>query len=150
MKNYNEEEFLEAIQKIMDRVRKKYSYRLIDGDDIAQEAYFIGLKVMEKYKPEQGKILNFLSVAVGNRIKNLIRDTTNKEIDTCSLDNIQDEYETIGDVHTTPNEFWEVIDEELPVQYRRDYLKMRNGIAVSKPRKAKIIEEIRKIINETF
>lgn len=134
----------------MERIRKKYNYHFIGGDDLAQEAYFIAVKAMTKYKPEHGCILNFLSVSVGNRIKNYIRDTIIKEIDSCSLDNIQDEYDTIGDSHTTSNEFWEMIDEKLPAALRKDYLKMKNGIHVSKPRKTRIIEEIRKIIDETL
>jgi len=134
----------------MQRIKKKYNYKFADGDDLAQEAYIIGLEVMKKYKPESGCILNFLSVSVGNRIKNVIRKFTNRELDTCSLDNIQDEYETIGNNQTTSNEFWEMIDEKLPASLRKDYLKLRHGIQIPKMRKLKIIEEIRKIVNETL
>lgn len=134
----------------MKRIKKKYNYKFADGDDLAQEAYIIGLKIMEKYKPESGCVLHFLSVSVGNRIKNVIRKYTNKEIDTCSLDNILDEYDTIGNSHTTYDEFWEMIDEKLPVHYRKDYLKMKHGEPISKLRKTKIIEEIRKIVNDTL
>lgn len=134
----------------MNRIRKKYSFAALDGDDVAQEAYIIALEVMTKYKPECGKILNFLSISVHNRIKNLMRNKLNREIDTCSLDNIQDEYETIGNSNTTCDEFWEMIDENLHYSFRKDYIKLRQGIAIPKLRKQKIIEEIRKIIDETL
>lgn len=122
----------------------------MDSDDVAQQVYFIALKAMEKYDPTHGPIFNFLSICVSNRIKNIIRDTTLKEVDTCSLDNIQDEYETIGNARTTSDEFWEMIDDNLHPSFRRDYIKMKQGIHVPKLRKEKVINEIRKIINETL
>lgn len=149
-KNYDENEFQEAILKVMDRLRKKYNFGALDGDDVAQEAYIIALDVMAKYKSENGRIVNFLSVAVGNRIKNLMRDTLVKEIGACSLDNIQDEYDTIGNSSTTSDEFWEMIDENLHPSFRRDYLKLKQGIKIPKLRKQKIINAIRDIINESL
>lgn len=134
----------------MVRLKNKYRFGALDGDDVAQEAYIIALEVMNKYDEKYGKIVNFLSVSVGNRIKNLMRDTLVKEIGACSLDNIQDEYETIGNSNTTSDEFWEMIDENLHPSFRRDYLKLKQGIKIPKLRKQKIINAIRDIINESL
>jgi len=133
----------------MDSVRNKnYKFAEFDTEDLAQESYLIGLKVMEKYKPEHGCILHFLYVAVHNRIKNLMRDKLKREVPVCSNENTPEYLETIGNSKTPANEFWEMIDEHLPFSFRRDYLKMKQGLYVPKFRKQKIINEIRKIINE--
>lgn len=135
----------------MNNIKKRnYSFAGMDSDDVAQEAYFIAVKVMEKYDAGHGPIFNFLSISVNNRVKNLIRNTLLKEIDTCSLDNIQDEYETIGNSSTTSQEFWEMVDENLHPSFRKDYLKLKQGVYVPKLRKEKIIAEIRDIINESL
>jgi DNA-directed RNA polymerase specialized sigma24 family protein len=46
------------------------------------------------------------------------------------------------------NELRKLIDRHLPVQYRHDFLKMLNGIKVSKPRKTQIQQIIREILEE--
>lgn len=133
----------------MESIRKKqYSFPDFDSEDLAQQAYLIALKVMRKYDVKHGPIFNFLSISVNNRIKNYIRDKTTKELEAKSIESIIEDWETIGNSKTSSQEFWDMIDEYLPPTYRKDYLKMRQGIYVPKVRKHKIINEIRKIIDE--
>ena len=145
---YDQREFQQAMTLVMERIKKKYSFAYYDGEDIAQEAYIIGLQVMQKYDKSKGDIVNFLSVSVGNRIKNLMRNVLAKETDTISINDISEDFNTIGDKNTTVDEFWLMIDENLHPSYRKDYLKIKQGLSVPKLRKKKIIEEIKKIVND--
>ena len=143
-----ETEFMDAFQRVAERIKKKFRYAINDGDDLAQEALFIAVKVVESYNPTTGPLYNFLSVAVGNRIKNFIRDAKYKEIDAVSIFNIEEETLKIGNMKTTDDEFWRMIDENLGAEYRTDYLKMRQGIAITSTRKARLMSELRRIVNE--
>lgn len=144
-----EDEFMSAMAKIMERIKKKYSYVVHDGDDLAQEAYFIGIKVCESYKKESGPLYNFLSVAVTNRIRNFLRDKSIKEVSyTYINDDEEDTVNMIGNMKTTNDEFWETIDEHLQAKFRHDYLKLRQGIDIPKVRKMNLITELKRIVNE--
>lgn len=143
----HEQEFQEAILIVMERMRKKYRFGIYDGDDVAQEAYMIGLEVVKKYNPSHGPMLNYLSVSIHNRIKNFMRNTIIKEIDTCYISNLSEEFETIGNSKTTREEFWQMIEDNLSMDYRKDYLKLRGGLPLAKVVKNKLINEIRRIID---
>ena len=146
----DQNEFQEAILKIMSKIRTKYCFVQYDGDDLAQQAFFIAIdeKVIGKYDPSVGPLYNFLSVAVNNRIKNYIRDTLNVAIKTTSISNVEEETIKIGNMRTSDDEFWSIIDEHLSADYRQDYLKMRQGISIPKVRRLKLIAELRRIIDE--
>ena len=147
--NVDETEFTEALTKIMERIRRKYKYSIHDGDDLAQEAYFIAVKICESYNPETGPLYNFLSVAVGNRIKNFIRNKSIKEIRSISLFGMEEEEVTrIGNTKTNNKEFWDIVDENLPSSFRVDYLKLRQGIEIPKLRKVKLLAELKRIVDE--
>ncbi len=147
--NVNETEFMEALEKIMERIRRKYKFSIHDGNDLAQEAYFIAVKICESYNPETGPLYNFLSVAVGNRIKNFIRNKSIKEIRSVSL-YVDDEesLEHIGNMKTSNKEFWDIIDDNLHSSFRVDYLKLRQGIDIPKLRKVKLLAELKRIVDE--
>ena len=42
---------------------------------------------------------------------------------------------------------FDLIDSELPVELRSDYLRIKDGVYVPKPRRQQIYDEISKIIN---
>ncbi len=132
----------------MEKIKTKYNYTVLDGDDLAQEAYFIACKVCEKYDPSIGPLFNFLSIAVNNRVKNVIRKHSISTIKTTSISNVEEETIKIGNMKTSDDEFWSIIDEHLSSEYRQDYLKMRQGITLPKMRKAKLINELKRIVNE--
>jgi DNA-directed RNA polymerase specialized sigma24 family protein len=136
---------------VTERIRKKYNYNTSganDGDDLAQEALEIAMAIVEKYDASKGPLYNFLSVSVGNRIKNFIRNKKNREIDVVSIMNIEEETIKVGNMKTTYDEFWKIIDENLSADFRSDYLKLRQGISITKHRKVKLMEELRRIVNE--
>lgn len=144
----NPKEFQEAILKIMERIKRKYRYTIYDGDDLAQEAYFIAVDICGAYKPEAGPLYNFLSVSVNNRIKNFIRNKSYREIVCTSLSNVEEETIKIGNMRTSSDEFWDMVDEHLSAEYRADYLKSRQGIPLPKMRRLKLVTELKRIIND--
>lgn len=142
------EEFQSAILRIMQRIKKKYKYTIHDGDDLAQEAYFIAVDICVSYNPDAGPLYNFLSVSVNNRIKNFIRNKSYREIICTSLSNVEEETIKIGNMKTSSDEFWDIVDEHLSPEYRADYLKSRQGIYLPKMRRIKLITELKRIIND--
>lgn len=144
----NAEEFNAAIEKIMAMIRRKYKYSIHDGEDLAQEALFIAIGACESYKPEKGALYNFLSISVSNRIKNFIRNKRHREVNCVSIFNIEEETIKIGNMKTSRDEFWNMIDEYLSSEYRADYLKIRQGISLPKIRKIKLMAELKRIVDE--
>lgn len=154
-----EEEFMEAFQRVVERIKKKYNYGIHDGEDLAQEALFIAVSeepdskgeksgVVWKYDATKGPLYNFLSVALGNRIKNFIRNKKYRDVDQVSIFNIEEETMKVGNMRTSEDEFWRMIDENLDAEFRQDYLKTRQGIAITKIRKTKLMNEMRRIADE--
>lgn len=132
----------------MERIKRKYRYAIHDGDDIAQEAYFIALEIVKDYDPSLGPLYNFLSVSVNNRVLNFIRNKGFREIACTSISNVEEETIKIGNMRTSSDEFWDIVDEHLSAEYRSDYLKSRQGIALPKMRRLKLITELKRIIND--
>ncbi len=172
-KGMTESEVLEVINKICDRYAYKFQFGYFEPDDIRQEAFIIALDALERY--EEGRPLeNFLAVHVKNRLNNFKRDKyyrQNKKKDDdrqaqlnnskkflmepLDISNIRDENErNMRDdndfVELIANsELLSIIDEKLDVTYRSDYLRMRDGAYVPKPRREEITQEINKILGET-
>lgn len=154
-----EEQFMEAFQRVVERIRKKYKYAIHDGDDLAQEALFIAVSVepdskgeksgvVWKYNTSKGPLYNFLSVAIGNRIKNFIRNKKYRDIHQVSIFNIEEDTLKVGNMRTSDDEFWRIMDENLGAEFRQDYLKTRQGISITKARKIKLTDEMKRIVNE--
>lgn len=154
-----EEQFMEAFQRVVERLKKKYKYGIHDGDDLAQEALFIAVStepdskgeksgVVWKYDTSKGPLYNFLSVALGNRIKNFIRNKKYRDVDQVSIFNIEEETMKVGNMRTSDDEFWRIMDENLGAEFRQDYLKTRQGISITKIRKIKLTEEMKRIVDE--
>ena len=172
-KGMTESEVLDVINKICDRYAYKFQFGYFEPDDIRQEAFIIALDALERY--EEGRPLeNFLAVHVKNRLNNFKRDKyyrQNKKKDDdrqaqlnnskkflmepLDISNIRDENErNMRDdndfVELIANsELLSIIDEKLDVTYRSDYLRMRDGAYVPKPRREEITQEINKILGET-
>jgi DNA-directed RNA polymerase specialized sigma24 family protein len=172
-KGMTESEVLEVINKICERYAYKFQFGYFEPDDIRQEAFIIALDALERY--EEGRPLeNFLAVHVKNRLNNFKRDKyyrQNKKKDDdrqaqlnnskkflmepLDISNIRDENErNMRDdndfVELIANsELLSIIDEKLDVTYRSDYLRMRDGAYVPKPRREEITQEINRILGET-
>jgi DNA-directed RNA polymerase specialized sigma24 family protein len=171
-KGMTESEVLEIINKICDRYAYKFKFGYFEPEDIRQEAFIIAVDALDRY--EEGRPLeNFLAVHVKNRLNNFKRDKyyrQNKKdkddrqkqlnnskkflMEPLDISNIRDESEKsmrISDsfIEDTDNqELLDIIDEELDVSLLADYLRVRHGAYVPKPRRRQIIEEICHILKE--
>ena len=176
-KGMTEQEVLDVIDKVANRYANKYKFGFYDSEDIKQEAFIIALEGLEKYDNKR-PLENFLAVHVKNRLNNLKRDkyyrqappsTGESEVDIrreernnskkhlmypLDIHNVRDEQEKnmklddsfIEDVST--QELFTLIDDELSPSMRGDYLRIKYGVYVSKPRREKLCSEIKKIIEE--
>lgn len=170
-KGMKESEVLEVINRICNRYAHKFKFGYFTPDDIRQEAFIIAIDALERYD-ESRPLENFLAVHVKNRLNNFKRDRYYRQqkiknddldelnnskkflMDTLDIDNIRDEKE--GNMRLEDEfvdkianeELLEIIDEHLDVSFRSDYLRIRDGTYVPKPRREQIIEEITEILKD--
>jgi DNA-directed RNA polymerase specialized sigma24 family protein len=165
-------EVLEVVNRICDRYAYKFKFGYYTPDDIRQEAFIIALDALERYD-ESRPLENFLAVHDKNRLNNFKRDRYYRQqkkkegknldhlnnskkylMDTLDIDNIRDEKEKSMSVENdfvdkvANNELLEIIDEHLDVNLRSDYLRVRDGTYVPKPRREQIIEEVTQILKD--
>ena len=171
-KGMTQSEVLEVVNGICDRYAYKFKFGYYTPDDIRQEAFIIALDALERYD-ESRPLENFLAVHVKNRLNNFKRDRYYRQqkkkednnldhlnnskkylMDTLDIDNIRDEKEKSMSIENdfvdkiANNELLEIIDEHLDVNLRSDYLRVRDGTYVPKPRREQIIEEITQILKD--
>ena len=170
-KGMTQNEVLEIINKICDRYAYKFKFGYFEPEDIRQEAFIIALDALDRY--EEGRPLeNFLAVHVKNRLNNFKRDKYYRQnknndgkqerlnnskkflMEPLDISNIRDEAEknmrlSDGFIDEIANqELLEIIDEHLDTSLRADYLRVRHGAYVPKPRREQISSEVRKILEE--
>tara|TARA_B100001564_G_scaffold22601_1_gene16893 strand:- start:263 stop:757 length:495 start_codon:yes stop_codon:yes gene_type:complete len=154
-KNLNEQEVVDKIDLVINRIAPKYTFHGYDIDDIKQEAFIICYEALERYDQKR-PLENFLSVNLSNRLKNFIRDNNftkssedkRKVLSPKQLvfDNLVcDEAETIN---VDTDEIFKIIDKELPAKMREDYLKILNNIYTPKKRRLDVLETVRTILEE--
>jgi RNA polymerase sigma factor (sigma-70 family) len=157
-KNMTEQQVIDKIITVVDRMAHKYTFNGYDVEDIKQEAFLICMDALERYDQKR-PLENFLSVHLSNRLKNFIRDNyfTNNHNEKKKVlapsqlayeDNVLDRIEPDLDINIDSNEIKDLIDKYLPIQYRADYLKMINDISISKNRRTQILSLIKKILKE--
>lgn len=166
-----EQEVLAVIEKIANRYCHKFKFGYFTAEDIKQEAFIIAVDALDRYD-ERRPLENFLSSHVKNRLINFKRDNYCRQqkedadikwelrnnakkflMEPLDISNIRDEQEKnmrnendfIEDIFT--REMFDLIDSELPVDLRSDYLRIKDGVYVPKPRRQQIYDEISKIIN---
>ena len=166
-----ESEVLEVVNRICDRYAYKFKFGYFEPDDIRQEAFIIAIDALERYD-ESRPLENFLAVHVKNRLNNFKRDRYYRQhkkldenidqlnnskkflMDTLDISNIRDEKEgnmRIDDdfIEKIANEeLLEIIEEHLDVSFRSDYLRVKDGTYVPKPRREQIMEEITEILKD--
>ena len=166
-----ESEVLEVVNRICDRYAYKFKFGYFEPDDIRQEAFIIAIEALERYD-ESRPLENFLAVHVKNRLNNFKRDRYYRQhkkldenidqlnnskkflMDTLDISNIRDEKE--GNMRLDDDfiekianeELLEIIDEHLDVSFRSDYLRVKDGTYVPKPRREQIMEEITEILKD--
>ena len=68
-----EEQVINTITTVCDRISPKYTFYGYTVDDIKQESFIICIEALNRY--EEGRPLeNFLSVNLSNRLKTFMRD----------------------------------------------------------------------------
>ena len=170
-KGMPEKEVLEIITKVASRYAHKFRFGYFEADDIRQEAVIIAMEALERY--EEGRPLeNFLAVHVKNRLNNFKRDKYYRQskvdsntqekhnnskkflMEPLDISNIRDEKEDnmrVEDdfvIDFEQQEVLRIIDQNLDVSLRSDYLRIKDGVYVPKPRRKQIYEEIDMILRE--
>ena len=154
--NMKEDAVISVINKVVDKTAAKYTFYGYTVDDIKQESFIICIEALERYDQKR-PLENFLSVNLSNRLKNFVRDNyfvsnTDQErvklIQPAQLDyeesliGEEDEIDTLYQ-NIDVREYATLIDIHLPSSMRMDYLKMINGVYVTKQRKEEIIDYIK-------
>lgn len=157
-KNMSEEDTLSTIDIVVNRISPKYTFFGFELDDIKQEAFIICVDALNRYDSKR-PLENFLSVNLSNRLKNFVRDNFGnaKDVDkkkiTCPATITSHVYNNhftydldIEDIDT--KEMMTLIEDELPISLREDYLKFTNGVHLHKHKKDVLINKIKDILRE--
>lgn len=156
-KNMTEEQVIDQINIVVNRISARYIFHGYEVDDIKQEAFIICMDAMERYDPSR-PLENFLSVHLSNRLKNFVRDnyyTKDQEEkkrvikpSSLSYEESVPSYTNDVDDDIDAAQFSIIIDKRLPSEYRADYLKIVNDVYVPKKRREEIISLIRELLDE--
>lgn len=155
-KNMKEEEVIDVIENVINKIAPKYTFKDYDLDDIKQESFIICIDALNRYDGKR-PLENFLSVHLSNRLKNFIRDNHyvkdnihKKKIKAPQYivdDNyINTDYDLESEIIN--KEIFDKIDAELPANLREDYLKILNNISITKQRKEKLFDTIKRILTD--
>jgi len=157
-KNMSEEETLEKINLVIDRIAPRYTFNGYDVNDIKQESFIICVEALERYDQKR-PLENFLSVNLSNRLKNFVRDNFGNAKDvekkkiSCPSNITHDYSNTLSyeeDIHLKiqMDEITEKIDRNLHSSFRSDYLKFINNVTIPKARRDQLIEALKDILYE--
>jgi len=156
-KNMTKKEVIDKIQLVVDRIAPKYTFHGYDIDDMKQEAFIICIDALDRYDQKR-PLENFLSVNLSNRLKNFVRDNycTLKDVEKKKVmtpaplisDNIVDTRRIDHSSKVNTKEASDIIDQNLPVELRADYLKMINDVYILKKKKDEILLVIKNILKE--
>lgn len=154
-KNMTEKQVMDKIELVIGRIAPRYVFPGYDINDIKQESFIICLDALKRYDKNR-PLENFLSVHLSNRLKNFVRDNNFTKSDEekkkvllpmqlCNEYTIEDDTEERS---LDQQEIFDIVDCTISTEYRSDYLKMVNGVHVSKKRREEIIEHIKDILKE--
>lgn len=158
-KGMTEEQVINQINVVCDRISPKYTFYGYDINDIKQEAFIICLEALNRYDGIR-PLENFLSVNLSNRLKTFMRDNyfignsheSRKKLAQPSQleyeEKIIDDNEDFSYESMDLKDMVNAVDKFIPASIRMDYLKMINDIYITKQRKEEIILIIRGILEE--
>ena len=157
-KGKTEQEVIDTMMKVCNRIAPKYTFYGYTADDMKQEALIICMEALEKYDEER-PLENFLSFILPGRLINVIRNNhfvkgskeEKKKIampGQLSNEESTHYYESFVLDELDIYELFEVVDDNVPYEYRDNYLKLLNGVHIDKKSKEQIIEVIRDIAIE--
>ena len=156
-KNMTEQQVIDQINIVVNRMSARYTFHGYDVEDIKQEAFIICMDALNRYDQKR-PLENFLAVHLSNRLKNFVRDNfyvkgeeeKKRVLKPSSLSNedliLTDEplYDNSIDAKNIQN----IIDNKLSSEYRADYLKIINDVYVPKKRREEIIAIIKELLDE--
>jgi len=171
-KGMTEEQVVATINKVVSRYANRFRFGYYDADDIRQEAFIIAMEALDRYDNDR-PLENFLAVHVKNRLSNFKRDKFFRRpqdsadgelpprseakkflMEPLNIEAIRDEHEVnmsnsddfVEAVDTA--ELFLLIDQNLSISFRADYLRMMHGVYVPKPRREQIHQEIISIFQQ--
>jgi DNA-directed RNA polymerase specialized sigma24 family protein len=160
-KDMTDEQVVDTITLVCNRIAPKYTFYGYTIDDIKQEAFIICIEALNRYDGIR-PLENFLSVNLSNRLKTFMRDNyftgsssenRKKVFQPAQLDfedHIVDEKDsfatTYDDLDT--KDMINVVDQHIPANFRMDYLKIVNDIYVPKARRQEIISTVKQILQD--
>jgi hypothetical protein len=160
-----QEQVVSTIISVSDRLANKYTFPNYEKDDIAQEAFIIGMEAMNRYDGVR-PLENFLSIHIKNRLKNFKRDHyyrpdegkaqeiqkgKKKLLDASNIDNIK--YLVINSecsASLEERELCDHIDNSLPANMRSDFLRFKNDQSLTKTKKTQLFNELRAILEDFY
>jgi|TARA_R110000824_G_scaffold1679_3_gene8355 DNA-directed RNA polymerase specialized sigma24 family protein len=185
--NYSEEEVIDIINIVADRLCYKFKFGYHSADDMKQQARLFAWEGMEKYD-EKRPLENFLWTHVRNRLYNFKRNNYSrleKPCDTCEFyiskkctafddqmecslykgwsdrnsakkslmhsisvdfDQKEEDNSVLGTIQS--KELVELVDSELHVSFREDWIRFINNLKLSKTKKDRLVEEIKNVLEE--
>ena len=160
-KGMTEQQVIDQINIVCDRISPRYTFYGYTVDDIKQESFIICMEALNRYDGIR-PLENFLSVNLSNRLKNFVRDNhflSNENTERQKVyqpaqleyeDYIVDEENklSISYDHIQKEEMVDAINKYLPANMRMDYLKMINDVYITKQRREEITNIIIDILQE--
>lgn len=160
-----EDEFVEIVGRISGRLISKFRFGYHTLEDIRQQVYVEllkadrhGLSIIDKYDEGAGHSFeSYLWVAIRNRLYNFKRDNYGRPDQPNeakkSLMSTK-EYNEFADSRSAPDdsqsayskEIFSIIDADIPVELRKDWLMLVNGVRLPKTRKDKVVEKMQQIL----
>jgi DNA-directed RNA polymerase specialized sigma24 family protein len=152
------------IQTIAKRLASKYVFGYFDVKDIEQEAIIFGLEAYDRWD-EIRPLENFISVHMSNRLKNFKRDNFFRLGLEESSPKRQKSNETKRNlmkpatIHPFSLFTEESIDNQdsvdfllskMPPLIKNDFLRMSNGVTITKGRKQAVIDSVKEILGEDW
>lgn len=161
-----------TIIRVAERIAPKFAFDIYEASDMIQEAIMLGMECVQRYDSDRGPFENFVARHINNRLRTFVRKHSPRpepDVPTSSLDYIhwdrsfgskkrlqealpldlvQDEIVASTDVldELALDEVQNIIDCQLPVIYRADYLRMLQNVHVPKARRDKIKQIILHIL----
>ena len=155
--NMTQQQVIDQIAIVVDRIAPKYTFSGYEVDDIKQEAFIICVDALTRYDSSR-PLENFLSVHLSNRLKNFVRDNfyvkneDDKKKVLCPKQLSYEDYIPDNNNNTDSKidgrNIQKIIDKNLPADCRADYLKLVNDVYVPKKRREELILIIKNLLKE--
>lgn len=153
---------IETIQKVVNKIARKYVFGFYDLDDIKQEAIMIGLRAVENSWDGIRPLENFLSVLIPNGLKNFKRknyfrldipaENVKRSKRNETKRNLMEPTELFDfDLVTSSSILDQLSDQELvqnmessmPPLLKSDLRRIQNGVKISKKRKLEVLQYVK-------